>query len=344
MITSVVGVDEPARSSSPPIARPTPRPRRRKGFRNAPPQSDYWAQLLSPYAFPAGFPRSPPPPTSVPWTVKGYTPAQIKGAYYLRRLRWRGTDGGDYRRLRLADDPAGVNQWSLNRGLPTMNTSQFAEVWRLGPRGARRIRAGSAGLVRRGDARRRGRAWHGTRREHRLRRRAEQLPGSRRGAQPLVDQHLAQIVTNSYGWTARLLPPGFIKPFNDTLIQAAAEASASTSPPAITATRPTSSASPPPTARLEPVGHRGRRHQPRRRARPTRACWRPAGAPATISATDHARPYRTAWLYGSGGGVSKVFAKPSYQSPEHPRPRRAGCRGAGRPADRPAGRPDPKLP
>src|SRR5947199_8492358 len=39
----------------------------------------------------------------------------------------------------------------------------------------------------------------------------------------VVDRHLAQIVTNSYGFNTELLPAGFVKPFEDTLIQAAIE-------------------------------------------------------------------------------------------------------------------------
>src|ERR671932_1141950 len=39
----------------------------------------------------------------------------------------------------------------------------------------------------------------------------------------VVDRHLAQIVTNSYGFSTELLPPGYVKPLEDTLIQAAAE-------------------------------------------------------------------------------------------------------------------------
>jgi len=42
----------------------------------------------------------------------------------------------------------------------------------------------------------------------------------------VVDRHLAQIVTNSYGFPTELLPPGFVKPLEDTLIQAAVEGSA----------------------------------------------------------------------------------------------------------------------
>jgi subtilase family serine protease len=39
----------------------------------------------------------------------------------------------------------------------------------------------------------------------------------------VVDRHLADIVTNSYGWSGEAVPPGFIKPYNEIFIQAAAE-------------------------------------------------------------------------------------------------------------------------
>ena len=39
----------------------------------------------------------------------------------------------------------------------------------------------------------------------------------------VVDRHLADIVTNSYGYAGEALPPGYIKPQEDTYIQAAAE-------------------------------------------------------------------------------------------------------------------------
>ena len=37
----------------------------------------------------------------------------------------------------------------------------------------------------------------------------------------VVDKHLANIVTNSYGWNTEFLPSGFIKPYNDTMLEAA---------------------------------------------------------------------------------------------------------------------------
>jgi subtilase family serine protease len=49
------------------------------GFRNAPPLSAYWAQFVSPYAYPPGF-TAVASPSTAPWTVKGYTPTQVKGA------------------------------------------------------------------------------------------------------------------------------------------------------------------------------------------------------------------------------------------------------------------------
>lgn len=59
--------------TSEPKAPPSP------GFRNAQPLSAFWAQLQSPYAFPPGFNDVNLP--SAPWSERGHTPAQIKGAY-----------------------------------------------------------------------------------------------------------------------------------------------------------------------------------------------------------------------------------------------------------------------
>jgi subtilase family serine protease len=39
----------------------------------------------------------------------------------------------------------------------------------------------------------------------------------------VIDKGLAQIITNSYGYPTELLPPGLVKPINDSLIQAALE-------------------------------------------------------------------------------------------------------------------------
>jgi len=71
MVNGIIGLDESAVfvqtnhiKDAPPSA----------GFRNAPPLSAFWAQFVSPYAYPAGF-RNVANPRTAPWTVKGYTPA-----------------------------------------------------------------------------------------------------------------------------------------------------------------------------------------------------------------------------------------------------------------------------
>jgi subtilase family serine protease len=97
------------------------------GFRNSPPLSNYWGQLASPYAYPAGFTDVAGP--VAPWTVRGYTPQQIKGAYGIS-----GAYDGAGQTVAIIDAYASptiladVNEWSRRRGLPTMGPSQFVQV------------------------------------------------------------------------------------------------------------------------------------------------------------------------------------------------------------------------
>src|SRR5437762_2984496 len=97
------------------------------GFRNSPPLSTYYAEQLSPYAFPTGFTGVALP--SVPWTIKGHTPDQVKAVYGFAS----GYDGAG-QTVAIIDAYASptilqdVNQWSSNRGLPTMNSSQLVQV------------------------------------------------------------------------------------------------------------------------------------------------------------------------------------------------------------------------
>ena len=314
VVRGVVGLDDSARFVAPDRAAAVNAPPS-PGFRNAPPLSDYWAQKLSPYPFPAGFRDVALP--SAPWTVRGYTPAQIKGAY---RISSAYTGAGQtvavidaYASPTILQD---VNQWSINRGLPTMSPSQFTQV--VAPGTYRRPQ----------NPRQDPQGWYG---EETLD--VEAVHGMAPGAKivyvgapnnyqdldaalnHVVDRHLAQIVTNSYGWHGELLPRGFIKPYNDTLIQAAAEGIgvyfssgdsgdetstlgfASTDFPAsspwVTAVGGTSLGVGQDNSRVLETG------------------WGTSDYlcdPATRNCE------RTAWLYGSGGGVSEVFGKPSYQS------------------------------
>src|SRR4029079_18924937 len=128
----------------------------------------------------------------------------------------------------------------------------------------------------------------------------------------VVDQHLAQIVTNSYGYSTELLPPGYVKPFEDTLIQAAIEGIGvyfssgdngdetsrfgfattdwQASSPWVTAGGGTALV-------VAAVGSRA-----------IEAGWGPSSYNCTSTTLVCTR---AGWLYGAGCGESVVFAKPS---------------------------------
>ncbi len=314
-VTGVLGLDESAlfvRPDHPADNQAPPSP----GFRNAPPLSAYWAELLSPYAFPAGFNDVSLP--SVPWSVRGHTPAQIKGAYGISS-----SYNGAGQTVAIIDAYASptilqdVNQWSTNRGLPTMSGSQFQQVVPPGvyhrPQNPRQDPQG----------------WYGeetldVEAVHGMAPAANIVyVGAPNNYQDLdaamnhvVDRHLAQIVTNSYDFpTTELLPPGYVKPFEDTLIQAAAEgigvyfASGDTGDETATFGFPTTdwpASSPWVTAvggTSLAVGQNN-----------TRAFETGWGTSNYNCNTSTLACTRTSWLYGSGGGVSAVFPKPWYQA------------------------------
>ena len=285
-----------------------------EGFRNAPPLSNYWAELVSPYAYPAGFTAVANPPT-VPWTVKGYTPDQIKGAYGIS-----GYDGAGqtvavidaYASSTILQD---VNQWSSNHGLPQMKPSQLVQVT-------------PPGVYRRPENRKQDpQGWYGEETldieaVHGMAPAAKIVfigaPNNYRDLDAalnhVVDERLADIVTNSYGFSTELLPGGYINPVEDTLVQAAIEGigvyfssgdngdETSTvgyatpdwpaSSPWVTAVGGTSLGIGATNLRVLETG------------------WGTSNYncdATTLACT------RTGWLYGAGGGVSRIFAQPDYQ-------------------------------
>jgi subtilase family serine protease len=132
----------------------------------------------------------------------------------------------------------------------------------------------------------------------------------------VVDKHLADIVSNSYGYGGEALPPGTIKPSLDTQIQAAAEGisllfssgdsgdetggdpTAAPSPdwpassPYVTAVGGTSMGIGADNQRIFETG------------------WETAKSTLQSDGTWSAPKYQ----YGSGGGTSRLFAQPSYQA------------------------------
>jgi subtilase family serine protease len=314
-VTGVVGLDDSAvfvttdhvvDKSAPPSG----------GFRNAPPLSNFWAQFVSPYAYPAGFTDVSSPATAS-WTVKGYTPAQIKGAYNISPAY----DGAG-QTVAIIDAYASptiladVNQWSINRGLPTMTSGQLQQVVPPGiynrPNNKSQDPSGWYG-----EETLDVEAVHGMAPAAKI-----VFVGAPNNYQDLdaamnhvVDRHLAQIVTNSYGFVTELLPPGYIKPFEDTLIQAAAEGigvyfSSGDSGDATSVLGFASAAWPASSPWVTAVGGTslgvGASNN-----RVLETGWGTSNYncnTTTLACT------RTGWLYGAGGGTSVVFAKPWYQS------------------------------
>jgi subtilase family serine protease len=313
VVRAVIGLDESYQfvqtqhrvdSNAPPSA----------GFRNAPPLSAYWAQLLSPYAFPSGFTAVQLP--STPWVITGATPDQIKGAYGIS-----GYDGSG-QTVAIIDAYASptilqdVNQWSLNRGLPTMTPGQLVQVVPPGvynrPQNPRQDPQGWYG-----EETLDVEAVHGMAPAAKI-----VYVGAPNNYQDLdaamnhvVDEHLAQIVTNSYGFNTELLPKGYIKPLEDTLIQAAIEgigvyfSSGDNGDETSTqgyATTDWPASSPWVTA----VGGTALGVS----ASNTRALETGWGTSSYGCNKTTLVCTRAGWLYGAGGGVSVLFSEPEYQS------------------------------
>ena len=313
-VTGIVGLDDSAVFTRPNnvVDRNAPPS---AGFRNSPPLSDYWAQLVSPYAYPAGYTDVKSPATA-PWTVKGYTPAQIKGAYGISSAY-----NGAGQTVAIIDAYASptivqdVNQWSANRGLPKLAPGQFSQVVAPGtflrPENPAQSPEGWAGEETldieavHGMAPAANIVYVGSPNNYR---------DMDAAMNHVVDRHLAQIVTNSYGFSTELLPPGYVKPLEDTLIQAAAEGigvyfssgdNGDETSVIGFATPDWPAVSPWVTA----VGGTALGIS----ATNTRALETGWGTSNYSCNKTTLVCTRTGWLYGAGGGVSQIFAEPWYQ-------------------------------
>ena len=193
------------------------------GFRNAPPCSAYWGATLA-----TSVPKFQG--TTLPYAPCGYDATMLRAAYGLGdALTAQYTGAGQtvaiidaYASPTILQD---ANTYSDLHGLPEFQGNQFSQVVAPGP-----FRHPEEG--RRPDP-------QGWSTEETLDVEAVHSTapganvvyvGSANNLQDLdaalnhvVDRHLAQIVTNSYGWPTELLPTGFIKPYEDILVQAAAE-------------------------------------------------------------------------------------------------------------------------
>jgi len=142
----------------------------------------------------------------------------------------------------------------------------------------------------------------------------------------VVDKRLADIVTNSYGFPTEFLPSGYIKPVNDTLIQAALEgitvlfssgdngdevgiigyrtADWPASSPWVTAVGGTSLAAG--VSAADPGKYVFETGWSTTRNR--------LNCSGTLASSNNNWCRNEVYLYGAGGGASRLFAKPWWQS------------------------------
>jgi subtilase family serine protease len=136
----------------------------------------------------------------------------------------------------------------------------------------------------------------------------------------VVDGHLADIVTNSYGYGGEALPPGYIKPQQDTYIQAAAEGISLffSSGDAGDETGGVKGATPTPdwpasSPWVTAVGGTslgvGAAND-----RQFEFGWQTGKITLDTSTTPATWPTKITYNGGAGGGTSRLFAQPSYQA------------------------------
>lgn len=309
IVNGVIGLDDSAQFvHTNHVAGDAPPP---DAFVSGTPCSTYWGEKQA-----VGF-TNPFGPGTLPYAPCGYSPDQIKGAYGIS-----GYDGSG-QTVAIIDAYAAptilqdVNQWSSNRGLPTMQGNQFTQVvapgtYRHPERGMKQDPQG----------------WYGeetldVEAVHGMAPAANIVyVGAPNNFQDLdaalnnvVDKHLAQIVTNSYGWTTELLPSGFIKPYEDTILQGVAEgigiyfSSGDNSDESLvmgysTADWPASSPFVTAVGGTTLAVGQSNNYEFETGWGTTTSSW-------TGSAWSPAAP--GSWLYGAGGGVSRIFGEPWYQ-------------------------------
>ncbi|MCW3065215.1 MAG: serine protease [Solirubrobacterales bacterium] len=334
-VAGVLGIDQSATLVRP-LSSPEPAAPPSAGFRNAPPCSTYWnekntantqvsdpARGIGNVSLPnyAGLAR--------PFAPCGYAGSQLQSAYGVKSAIASGTDGRGvtvavidaYASPTIESD---ANTYFSRHGLPRFSAGQFSQV-------------AAPGTYRRPENPRQDpQGWYG---EETLDVEAVHTtaPGAKvvyvgapnnyqdldAALNHVVERHLADIVTNSYGFSSEFLPRGYIKPYNDTFLQAVAEgigvyfsagdngdetfggdpatatADWPASSPWVTAVGGTSLAVGQGDSYLFETGWGTNRNR--------------------INCTGFLKAIGNAWctsesyLYGSGGGTSRLFAEPSYQ-------------------------------
>jgi subtilase family serine protease len=213
VVESVVGLDESAALVRPDSASTNASPS--FGFRNAGPFSTFWADNTATILG-----------LTFPWVPQGYTPPMLRGAYGVA-----GSLDGSGQTVAIIDAYASPTIFQdahtysqLNDPGHVLQQSQFHQIVPPGIFNRPQNRAQDP------------QGWYGeetldVEAVHAMAPGANILyVGAPNNYQDLdaalnhvVDQHLANIVTNSYGFIGEALPPGFIKPYEQTIEQGVIE-------------------------------------------------------------------------------------------------------------------------
>jgi subtilase family serine protease len=219
-VRAITGLDGSLALATPEHRAPAPPP---PAGTSVGPCSRYWGERTS-----TAFPNPYVPGAPLPWLICGYTPAQIDSAYGIDRLRRAGLDGrgqtiaitGAFFSPTIRDD---ANSFSREFGLPRLGHGNYRQVTAPGtsriPKDPAETQswyveqaldvewahavAPAAKIVYVGAANDAG--------------------GLDQAVNEVVDQHLANVVSNSWGLPESLAPRGEIRAMNAVFQQAAAE-------------------------------------------------------------------------------------------------------------------------
>jgi subtilase family serine protease len=322
-VDGVIGVDQSMALLQPYILKQDPNASPSAGFRNAPPLSNYWAEKTT-----ANTPPFLPNyrGEARPWATKGYSPAQVRGAYGLSGLSADGS-GSTVAVVDAYASPTiefDVNHYSQLHGLPTFKSGQFVQV--VAPGTYNHPESGIAQDPQ---------GWYGeetldVEAVHSMAPAAKIVyfgtPNNYRDLDALlnhvVDRRIADIVTNSYGYSSEFLPPGYIVPLNETFIQGALEgmsflfSSGDSGDETLGTTTRTATADWPASSPwVTAVGGtslavgQSNNYLFETAWGTSRNRLNCTGFLSTVNAWCSTETY----LYGSGGGTSRIFAEPSYQ-------------------------------
>jgi subtilase family serine protease len=333
----VIGIDESQSLIQPMTQEPAAPPA--AGFRNAAPCSTYWDQYdtaTTPVSDPTQGASNVFLPnysgSSRPFAPCGYYGAQLQSAYGVSSALASGVDGSGvtvavidaYASPTIESD---ANTYFSRHGIPTFKNGQFKQV--VPP-----------GIFNKPESNKQDpQGWYGeetldVEAVHTMAPGANVVyvgaPNNRQDLDAslnhVVEKRLADIVTNSYGFSTEFLPRGYIKPYNDTFIQAALEGigvyfssgddgDETFGGPASTATVDWPASSP----WVSAVG--GTSLAQGTAADPTQYLFETGWGTNRnrLNCSGFLKQIMNNWcssevyLYGSGGGTSRLFAEPGYQ-------------------------------